>query len=302
MRHSAHTDASAPDFRCVGIFGAGLIGGSLAKGVRAVRPCVRIVVADTDPTTREAALAEGVADAAADPAATPPREAFAGCDLLLLAAPPRAIVRTLPQLADADIGLVVDTASVKGPIVEAAEAAGLANFLGGHPMAGSEAGGWAAADPAIFCGAAFIVCEPSVCAVPDTMKEAFRALLGDLGFRLFDMDAAAHDRRIALVSHVPHAVAFALAATAAGADDPVVAEIAGGGFRDTTRIAGSSPELWTDILRESPALPAALDECIETLRRLRSSLEPETPPETLAALLRRASGYRRSLPAREMPE
>ena len=124
----------------------------------------------------------------------------------------------------------------------------------------------------------------------------------DLGFRLFDMDAASHDRRVALVSHVPHAVAFALAATAAGADDPVIAEIAGGGFRDTTRIAASSPELWTDILRGSPALPDALDEFIETLRHLRSALDSDSSPESMTAPLRRAAAFRRALPVREGPE
>ena len=221
----------------VGILGAGLIGGSFAKAIRVARPHARIVVADVDAATRDAACSEGVADAVADPARTQPREAFAGCDLLVLAAPPHVIVRTLPQLAGAQIGLVADVASVKTPILDAAREAGLANFIGGHPMAGSEVGGWRTARANLFRDAPFILCEPPECGAPAAMREAFRALLRDIGFRLFEMDAASHDRRMALVSHLPHAAAFALAAMAADAKDPLLAELAGGGFRDTTRVA-----------------------------------------------------------------
>ena len=295
-RGEADPAAALPDFRRIGILGAGLIGGSFAKALRAARPGAWLVVSDPAPDTRRAALAEGVADAVADPASAPPRETFAGCDLLLLAAPPRVIVRTLPQLVGADIGLVSDVASVKGPVLDAARRGGLANFIGGHPMAGNEAGGWGAADPALFRGAAFLLCEPPGCRVPDARRNAFRALLRDLGFRLFDMSAEEHDRRLALISHLPHVAAFALASDAADAGDPALAALVGGGFRDTTRIAASSPELWTDILRESPSLPAALDRYIETLRALRAAIEPEAPPEALAALLRRGAAYRRTIP------
>ena len=280
----------------IGILGAGLIGGSLAKAIRTARPHARIVVADPDAATRDAALAEGVASAVADPALTSPRDAFAGCDLLLLAAPPRVIVQTLPQLAGVEIGLVADVASVKTPVLDAARKAGLANFIGGHPMAGSEAGGWAAADAALFRGAAFILCEPPECRVPAAAREEFRTLLRDIGFRLFEMDAESHDRRLALISHLPHAAAFALAAVAADAGDPRLADLIGGGFRDTTRIAASSPALWTDIFRESHALVEALDRYITELTALRAALAPDAAPDVLPELLRRASDYRRAIP------
>ena len=280
----------------IGVLGAGLIGGSLAKAVRAARPDAEIVVADPDAATLDAALAEGVANVVADPGRTPPREAFAGCDILLLAAPPRVIVQTLPHLAGADIGLVVDAASVKTPVLDAARKAGLANFIGGHPMAGSEAGGWGVSRADLFCGAAFILCEPPECRVPATAREEFRTLLHDIGFRLFDMDAESHDRRLALISHLPHAAAFALAAVAADAGDPRLADLIGGGFRDTTRIAASSPTLWTDIFRESHALADALDRYITVLTTLRAALEPGASPDALPELLRRASDYRRAIP------
>ena len=279
----------------IGILGTGLIGGSLAKAIHCVRAHAQVIVADPDAATRDAALAEGVADAVIDPARTPPREAFADCDLLLLAAPPRVIVRTLPQLAGAEIALIADVASVKTPILDAARKAGLSNFIGGHPMAGSETGGWRAARADLFRLAPFILCEPPECRLSPALREAFRALLRDIGFRLYAMDAASHDRRMALVSHLPHAAAFALAAMAADAKDPLLAELAGGGFRDTTRVAASSSDLWADILRASPALAETLDDYIEELRRLRAALEPGVGPDALTTLLRRASDYRRGV-------
>lgn len=290
------TTGEPPSFRRIGLLGAGLIGGSLAKAIRSARPGVEIVVGDPDDATRASALDEGVADSAFDPAQTPPETAFAGFDLLLLCAPPRVVMAALPRLAETDIALIADVASVKGPILDAARAAGLRNFLGGHPMAGTEASSWRAADPALFRGAAFILCEPPECRVPPPWLEAFRALLQEIGFRLFAMDAATHDRRLALISHLPHVAAFALAADAADAADPALAALFGGGFRDTTRIAASSPALWTDILRGSPALPAALDHHIATLRAFREALDPGADSGALPAILERAAAYRRTIP------
>ena len=114
--------------------------------------------------------------------------------------------------------------------------------------------------------------------------------------RIIRLTVAELDRRLALVSHLPHAAAFALALAAARAGDPILAELVGGGFRDTTRIAASSPALWTDILRASPELPAALDSYVGTLRRLRAALDPSVPPDDLRALLGEAEAYRRAIP------
>ena len=127
-------------------------------------------------------------------------------------------------------------------------------------------------------------------------KSALLALLGALGMRAFEMGAAEHDRRLAIISHLPHAAAFALAGVADATGDPMLARLVGGGFRDTTRIAASAPALWTDILRGSPALPAALDAYVEALRRLRAALDPAADPGELRALLEKAEAYRRAIP------
>ena len=284
----------ATAFRRIGILGTGLIGGSLLLALRRLLPDAEIAAGAPSERTRAAVRASGAASLVFDPAREPPAAALAGCDLAILAAPPEAVCRDLPALRGAEIGLIVDVASVKGSVMEAAR--GLGNFVGGHPMAGTEGVGFGAADPDLFRGAAFLYCVPPDYAAGAERLDALLALLRALGMRTFAMDAAEHDRRLALVSHLPHAAAFALALAAARADDPILAELVGGGFRDTTRIAASSPALWTDILRASPELPAALDSYVGTLRRLRAALDPSAPPDDLRALLGEAEAYRRAIP------
>ena len=281
-------------FRRIGILGTGLIGGSLLLALRRLLPDAELLAGAPSPRTREAVRASGAASRVFDPAAEPPAEALAGCDLGILAAPPEAVCRDLPALKGAPIGLLVDVASVKGSVMAAAR--GLCNFVGGHPMAGTEGVGFGAADPDLFRGAAFLYCVPPDYASGEDRIAALLALLRALGMRPFAMDAAAHDRRLALVSHLPHAAAFALALAAARAGDPVLAQLVGGGFRDTTRIAASSPALWTDILRASPELPAALGAFADALAQIRSALDPAAPPDALRALLAEAETYRRGIP------
>ena len=284
----------ATAFRKIGILGTGLIGGSLLLALRRLLPDAELVAGAPSARTREAVRASGAADRVFDPAAEPPAAALAGCGLAFLAAPPEAVCRDLPALKGARVGLLVDVASVKGSVMAAAR--GLGNFVGGHPMAGTEGVGFGAADPDLFRGAAFLYCVPPDYAAGPERLGAFLALLRALGMRPFATDPGVHDRRLALVSHLPHAAAFALALAAARAGDPVLAELVGGGFRDTTRIAASSPALWTDILRASPELPAALDAFSGALAEIRAALDPAAAPDALRALLAEAEAYRRAIP------
>ena len=281
--HSNHTHT-------IGICGLGLIGGSLAKALRAAFPQARIIAADTD----DATLARAVADACADETVRVAPDdggaffrAFDGCDFLFLCAPPPVVAAQLAQLRDARIGVITDVASVKLPIMKAA--AGLANFVGGHPMAGSEGAGYGASDAALFKGASYIICDAGVCHAP------LRDLISAIGARPIVMDAESHDRRMALISHLPHIAAFALAASPALRDDPLMRSLIGGGFRDTTRIAASAPALWADIFMESNFLPAAIDDFIAELRTLKS-LVASGDKSALIGHLRVVSDFRRSIP------
>lgn len=280
--------------RRIGILGTGLIGGSLLLALRRELPEAELVAGAPSSKTRDAVLASGAANEVFNPLETPPAQALSGCDIAFLAAPPESVCRDLPGLAGAKIGLVVDVASVKGSVMKAAT--GLGNFVGGHPMAGTEGVGFAAADPDLFRGAAFVYCVPDNYSAGPGRLASLLALIGALGMRCIPMSADEHDARLAVVSHLPHVAAFGLSLLAARRRDPQLARLVGGGFRDTTRIAASSPGLWTDILRSSPALKSAIDEYIDVLRAMRDSLDASLPPETLRSILAESEHYRREIP------
>ena len=174
-------------------------------------------------------------------------------------------------------------------------AAGMANFIGGHPMAGSEGSGYGAAETTLFQRATYVLCVPADCAVSAASLEAFKALLASLGATVVTMTPELHDRRVAIISHLPHVAAFALASVADEARDAVMRALIGGGFRDTTRIAASSPDLWTDIFRESANLVPAIDDYIALLHRVRD-LVATGDDAALRALLKQASDFRASIP------
>lgn len=287
------THPATTEFKAFGIIGLGLIGGSLAKALRAFVPGCRITVADLRAEPVHAALAEGVADEAADHHAPHFEKAFDGCDALFICTPPRDACRLLGTFRDAKIGLATDVASVKLPVMKAA--AGMGNFIGGHPMAGSEGSGYGAAETNLFQRATYVLCIPEGCTIPAARLEAFKALLARLGAIVVTMEPDLHDRRVAIISHLPHVAAFALASIADESRDAVMRALIGGGFRDTTRIAASSPELWTDIFSESANLVSAIDDYIVLLRRIRD-LIAAGDVEALRARLKQASDFRTSIP------
>lgn len=281
-------------FRTIGILGVGHIGGSFLKAFRSLKEVPRLVVGDTEEETLRVIRENDWAEEVFNPLDSAPEQAFAHCDLVLFAMPPAAVSQILPRFSGSEIPLLSDVASVKGPVLEAAK--GLGNFIGGHPMAGTEGVGIGAANPLLFRNAAFILCEPEDCRVRPEIRDAYHALLKEIGFRLFEMDARTHDHRLALISHLPHVASFALAELAAMEKDALLKDLIGGGFRDTTRIAASAPKLWTEILRASPALPEVLDAYIRRLQQFRALLSQDRPSTELFELLHTAEHYRRQIP------
>lgn len=228
----------------VAIVGLGLVGGSLARAL--TRAGYRVTGVDRAVVRRRARAAGAVAETAA----TPERAARAA-SVVVLAAPPRANLRILHRLARvARPGLVVtDVGSVKGPIVREAARLGLRGFVGGHPMAGSERSGFGASSAGLFRGRAWIL-------TPVTRRPEAQRRVADLaravGARPVRMDAAAHDRAVAFLSHLPQIVAWSLAAAARR--DPVARrhlDLGGPGFRDMTRLARSPRPLWREILAQN---------------------------------------------------
>jgi prephenate dehydrogenase len=251
------------------VVGVGLIGGSIARAVRERRRAAGDdwLVVGWSPKGRGSA--EALAAGAIDQMASSLREAAYGADLVVLAAPPLACLDLLGELADeAGQGpgrgtVVTDVASTKAAIVARAEELGLP-FVGGHPMAGSERSGFGAASADLFAGRPWIVTPTAVSsdAAIDRVEELARAC----GARPVRMDAASHDRAVALVSHLPLLVSAALAETATTAPAwPDARTLAASGWRDTTRLARGDVEMAAGIAATNAA---AVAESARDLRRI----------------------------------
>jgi prephenate dehydrogenase len=229
----------------VAIAGLGLIGGSLARALVARGHEVRGV--DGPPALRRARAAGAI-----DKGVATVEAAARGTDLVVLAAPPRvnlALLRRLAPLCRAGLA-VTDVGSVKVPIEKEARRLGLACFVGGHPIAGSEGSGFDASSATLFRGHAWVL-TPSADA--DALRLVHR-LVRAVGAQPFLLDAAEHDRTLAFLSHVPQIVSWAL--YEAAVRDPVARRglgLAGPGFRDMTRLARSPRPLWRDILGQNRA-------------------------------------------------
>ncbi|HEX9188789.1 MAG TPA: prephenate dehydrogenase/arogenate dehydrogenase family protein [Vicinamibacteria bacterium] len=223
----------------VAIVGLGLVGGSLARALTAAGYTVTGI--DWPLVVRRALRGRAISRGATR------TEKGASADVVVLAAPPATNLRLLRRLAKvARPGLVItDVSSVKGDIVREAARLGLDGFVGGHPMAGTEKQGFSASSAALFRGAAWWI----VPARSSRATRVVRSIVRDAGARPLTTDAAAHDRTMAFLSHVPQVVAWALL-EAARADAVARRHVrrAGPGFRGMTRLARSPRPLWRDIL------------------------------------------------------
>ena len=241
------------------VVGLGLIGGSFAKAVRKAGVVGTIAGFDADAVQMQRALADGVIDVAANSAA----EAVKGADVVLLAVP---VLATETALRELQPGLsantiLTDVGSTKQSVLAAVvEVFGRLppRFIAGHPIAGTEKSGVANAFAELFRGHRVILTPH---ADQDAAAQSVVAgLWTATGARVVTMDAARHDAIFAATSHLPHLLAFAfvdMLSRLEGADAEVFPN-AGGGFRDFTRIASSSPRMWHDIVRANAAPISAL--------------------------------------------
>lgn len=277
------------NFNSFGVIGLGLIGGSLVKALHKACPNATIQVADVNPLAVNAALSDGVATSGVDINTLD----FHNCEVLFICTPPRVTCEILSRIDPECFGIITDVASVKAPIMVVA--AGLTNFVGGHPMAGSEGSGYYSSEIGLFNKSRYVLCVPENCAVPGSMLAMLSTLIRSLGAEVIFMDAIEHDRRVAMISHLPHVAAFALSEIVAGTNDIAMKQLIGGGFKDTTRIAASSPSLWTDIFSESSELIPSLEQYIKYLEEYLALLK-ECQLDGIKARLTQASDFRRSIP------
>ncbi len=235
----------------VTVIGTGLIGGSLALALKGRGIAQHVTGWDLQLEHAERALALGVVDEVAESITS----AVQDRNLVIVATPVRSIPDVFRDIAGAlqSGTIVTDVGSTKAGIMQAAEEflPSEVNFVGGHPMTGSELEGVDAADPDLFLNRCYILTPGRNCT-----PEAFALLHGairELGAMALSMEAESHDRAVAVVSHLPHLLALNLMdlAMRKREDTANLFYLAAGGFRDMTRIAASNPAIWMDILAEN---------------------------------------------------
>ena len=272
------TDTSAP-FERVAIAGLGLIGGSIALGIRERWPACRITGID-----RSSVLSHARSSNAIDRAAATLAEA-GEADLIILAAPVRQN-RLLLEEAARHAGprtVITDVGGTKRDIVAVARTLPRPGaFVGGHPIGGAERGGFGFARPNLFVGRPWIF-TPDADAEEETVQRLF-AFARALGAEPTTLDADRHDRVMAYVSHLPQLAATALMQVAGGGAHADGLRLSGRGLLDTTRLASSPASVWRDICASNADLiTEALDELIAALTALRADLKGDAALETLFA-------------------
>lgn len=271
------------------IVGVGLIGGSIGMGARQRALAKQVVGVGRSAERLQVALQAG----AIDSATTSLQEGVTGADMVVVCTPVGLIVPTIrlfrqwisPQCVVTDVG------SVKSSIVRQATDLLGACFVGGHPMAGSEQTGVHNARADLFENTTWAV-TPTEQTSPEALQKV-SALAQALGAQVITADPDEHDRAVALTSHLPHALALALVHVAENTPYP---QLIGGSFRDGTRVAASSPELWRDIfLHNREHVMWAIDEFMGKLQEVRSAIAEEDAETiqrlfTEAHILRQAFG------------
>ena len=261
-----------------------------------------VVAFDRDPAAAARAVERGAADEVAESAAG----AATGADFIFIATPVGAIADSVQAIAGSvkPGAVVTDVGSTKNRVVLEAEKVlrDSSDFIGGHPMAGTEQEGIDAATATLFRGAWWIL-TPTETSSPEAYQQ-LHGLLTTLRARIMALSPIEHDQLMAVISHVPQLTATTLMnmASKRGEDHAGLLALAAGGFRDVTRVAASNPEIWLDVCRENgEAIASTLRDFANELLRLHD-LILEGKEEPLRAALLQAREARRSLPGKEVLE
>lgn len=269
----------------VAVVGLGLIGGSIALDARAAG--WPLVATDVDPAQREAADAAGIA------VVDRLEDAVVGADLVVVATPALQVAEVLRRTDAARAAPVLATSVAS---VQATHVLGLQDLqldrvthVGGHPMTGTERSGFRAARRGMFDGSPWIVTPR-----PGDPDRAFRAVIDlALGVRAMPvvLRPEEHDRTVALLSHLPHVLAYTAYRRLLLVDDGGTEHLAGGSFRDVTRVAATRPSFWSEVLHlNRTAVADLVAEVAADLGRVEAALRDEAGGEALEALL--AGGHR----------
>ena len=277
----------------VGIIGLGLIGGAMAIDLKRRGFASEVLGVEAEPVNAAAAEKIGLVDRVVS---------FEQCveesDLVVLAVPVGIAVKMLPEVLDRIEAnpdkVVIDVCSTKEQLAQCVkEHPARRQYVGTHPMAGTEYSGPWAALPGLFDGHAGIICDAEYVASEAVSK--VEKLYDTLNMRLIHMDSSNHDVHTAYVSHISHVTSFALALTVLDKekDEKHIFDLASGGFSSTVRLAKSSPDMWTPILTQNKDnVIHVIDTYIEKMQAFRKAMA-EGDEEAIRDLIRDANSIRR---------
>lgn len=249
----------------VGIIGIGLIGGSIAKGLRASGWASELIGIEANPAHAIKALSLRLVDEV-----LPLAEAIGRVDILVCATPVDVLVQIIPHVLDQlkPGQIVIEVGSTKTPVFEALKNhPKRAQFVSTHPMAGTEFSGPEAAMDGLFMGKRGVICDKELSS-PEAIETIERLYRDGLGINLIYMESIDHDVHTAYISHISHICSFALATTVLEKEknEERIFELASTGFESMVRLAKSSPETWSQIFHQNQEnVIDVLDEYINTL-------------------------------------
>lgn len=281
----------------IGFIGLGLIGGSIARAIRHFYPDAEIIASSRTRKTVEQAMSDGVVNRIPDAV----NEDFRDCDYIFLCAPVSSNAKYLEQLKPiiAPSCIITDVGSTKCDIhAKVTELNMEANFIGGHPMAGSEKTGYANSKRILIENAYYVITPTSQ--VPKEAVEKYRDFVASLKALPLVLDYRTHDYVTAGISHLPHIIASSLVNLVRDSDteDGIMKMVAAGGFKDITRIASSSPEMWEQIcMTNRENISSILADYIASLTKIKQQLD-DAQTGAIYRLFETSRDYRNSLPVR----
>ncbi len=290
------------DFK-IGFIGFGLIGGSIARALKKINSDYYLVAYDYHKNHPSSDLQAALHDQILNQVTTTLTQGFPECDMIFLCAPVLSNIEYLKQLKPLlkSSCILTDVGSVKTNIHEAVETLGLeTQFIGGHPMTGSEKTGYHNSY-ALLLENAYYILTPTV-KTPDAMTQTLYQLVQKMGSLPIILDAREHDKITAAISHVPHIIAAQLVNLVRESDDEAekMRALAAGGFKDITRIASSSPVMWQDIcLTNKAEIKECLDRYISSLL-LASNALSSGDGNFLYQMFDTAGEYRSAIPNRSI--
>ena len=230
----------------IGIIGLGLMGGSLGLALKKFPEKYTLIGYDHNPTHQKEALRLQLVDEISSDFNT-----IKACDVIILTIPVDAIIATTQNLIDVHSQCtIIDFGSSKEKISNAIPDTIRPNFVTAHPMTGTEKFGPQAAIEELYSEKTMVICDIEKNA--EYQKGVALTLFKDIEAKIVFMDTKEHDRHAAFISHMPHAVSYAIAQSVMKQEDPKsILALAGGGFKSMSRIAKSSPNMWEDIFRQN---------------------------------------------------